>query len=412
MVFSAFSLFDWVIFLISILILFHWLYVIKLALGFRQINFEFFDFLKKTDSIKSKPNVKISVILSARDEEKTLRRTLQSLSQQTYKDIEVVMINDRSKDKTALIMEEFSKKFPHFKKIDIQELPKSWLGKTHALQKGADQAEGDCFLFTDADVYFEPKALEKALAFLFEKDLDHLSLAPQLKSKSFLLFSLQLFFAVIFVLYVKPSKIKESKSYGGVGAFNLIKKSVYQKIGGHKKLNLEVVDDVGLGRLVFFNQFKSYLANGLHLIHIYWYNSPKDMFKGLEKNLFSALNYSVLNFVFLNLYFFIVFYSPFIFIFYISNVFLKSCFFINLLLMQFVFFHTAKELNYKPLVSLITPLSIILFQFHLIRSVFKILREQKIVWRDTSYSLKELRAYHRESYGKTIVFGLKKRKED
>ena len=397
MIFPAFSLFDYLFLFVASFILFHWLYVIKLGLEFRQINFEFFSFLKKT-SIKAKTDVKISVILSARDEEKSLRKTLQSLSEQTYKNMEVVMINDRSKDKTALIMEEFSKKLPHFKKIDIQELPKSWLGKTHALQKGADQAEGDYFLFTDADVYFEPKALEKALAFLFEKDLDHLSLSPQLKSKSVLLSSLQLFFVVILCLYLKPSKIKEGKYYGGVGAFNLIKKSVYQQIGGHKKLKLEVIDDVGLGRLVYLNQFKSYLANGLYLIHIYWYNSPKDMFKGLEKNLFSALNYSVLNFVFCNLYFFIVFYSPFIFIIFISNIFLKIYFFINLLLMQFVFFHTAKELKYKPLVSLITMFSIVSLQFHLLRSVFKILKEQKIVWRDTSYSLKELKAYHRESY--------------
>ena len=307
------------------------------------------------------------------------------------------MINDRSKDKTGLIMEEFSKKFSHFEKIDIQKLEKSWLGKTHALHKGAEQAQGDYFLFTDADVYFEPKALEKALSFLFEKNLDHLSLAPQLKSKSSLLCSLQLFFAVIFCLYVRPSQIKDNKSYAGVGAFNLIKKSVYQKIGGHKKLSLEVIDDMGLGRLVVFNQFKSYLANGRDLVSIYWYSSPKEMFKGLEKNMFSALNYSVLNFILSNFYFFIVFYSPFIFVFFIPNIFLKLCFFINLLLMQVVFFYGAKELKYNPIVSLITPLSIMLYQTHLIRSVLKILRQQKIVWRDTSYSLKELRNYYKES---------------
>ena len=395
--FSDFSFFDWLLFFISTLILFHWLYFIKQALDFRKINFEFFAFLKQVASSPVKTDLKTSVILSARDEEKSIRNTLQSLSQQSYKNMEVIMINDRSKDNTALIMEEFSKKNPHFKKIDIQELDKSWLGKTHALQKGFEQSKGDYLLFTDADIYFEPKALEKALAFLIKKDLDHLSLAPQLKSQNFLLSSLQLFFAVIFCIYARPSKIKDGKSFAGVGAFNLIKRSVYQKIGEHKKLKLEVLDDLGLGRLVVQNQFKSYLVNGRDLIHIYWYGSPKEMFKGLEKNSFSILHYSILNFIFSNLYIFIVFYSSFIFVFFLSNIFLKICFLVNLFLMQIIFFQIARELKYNTLISLLTPISIVLLQINLIHAVFKVLKEQKIVWRDTSYSLKELKDYYRES---------------
>ncbi|MCY4321267.1 MAG: glycosyltransferase family 2 protein [Bdellovibrionaceae bacterium] len=393
MTFFEFSFFNWLYLFISCLILFHWLYIIKLGLEFRKINLDFSNFLNKTGITKQKSFPKVSVIFSARDEELSIRRTLQSLSDQNYKNMEVIMINDRSKDKTALIMEEFSKKYSHFKKIDIKELPKSWLGKTHALYLGAKQAQGEYFLFTDADVWFDPKAIEKALSFLIEKNLDHLTLTPDLKSKSALLSSLKLFFVVVFFLYSRPSKIKDNKSYMGVGAFNLIKKSVYQKIGGHKKLRLEVIDDVGLGRLVFLNRFKSYLASGRDLLNIYWYNSSKEMFKGLEKNVFSIINYSILKFILANFYFFTVFYSPFIFIFFSSSVFLKICFSFNLFLMLAVFFNTAKELRYNPVVSLITPFSFILLHFNFIYSVFKVLILQKIVWRDTSYSLKEIKTY-------------------
>ena len=391
-----FSFFYWLCFFISLFILFHWFYIIKLGFEFRQINLDFFNFLKKAD-IKQKASIKVSVIFSARDEELSIGRTLQSLSTQSYKNMEVIMLNDRSKDKTTLIMEEFSKKYPHFKKIDIKELPKSWLGKTHALHIGAKQAQGDYLLFTDADVYFESKAIEKALSFLIEKNLDHLSLTPDLKSKSLLLSSLQLFFVVVFFLYAKPSKIKDNESYAGVGAFNLIKRSVYQKIGGHQKLKLEVVDDIALGRLVFLNCFKSYLASGRDLISIYWYNSSKEMFKGLQKNVFSIINYSVFNFILANFYLFIVFYLPFVFIFFGSSFFLKICFALNLLLMLLVFFHSAKELKYNLIVSFITPVSFVLLHLNFIYSVFKTLISQKIVWRDTSYSLKELKAHSKES---------------
>lgn len=378
-------------FILSFLILLHWLFLIKEALYFKKSSQEFFDFCEKTASINSKAIV--SVVLAARDEELSLERALQSLVKQSYKNLEVIMIDDRSRDKTGFIMDKFSQKFPHFKKIEIKTLPPKWLGKTHALQQGCLLSKGEYLLFTDADVHFEPKTLEKTMSFLLEKKLDHLTLAPLLKSNSLLLSSLQILFSSFFLLFTRPSQIRKGQSYAGVGAFNLIKKSTYQKIGEHKKLQLEVLDDMGLGQLVVQNQFKSHIANGRKLLAINWYHSPRELLKGLEKNLFAGLNYSLTLFLLAHLFFFTVFYLPFLALFFIPDLFLKLCFLFNIIFMQMIFFQASRELSYSFLSSFITPLSVLLFHFSFTKSVLKILWKKEIQWRETSYPLQELKEY-------------------
>ncbi|MFB7554197.1 glycosyltransferase family 2 protein, partial [Streptomyces sp. NPDC056154] len=91
---------------------------------------------------------KISVVIAARNEEKALERCIISLMHQTYSNLEVIVVNDRSDDSTGKIIENLTRIDSRVRGIEITELPPQWMGKSHALYQGTKQAEGDWILFT------------------------------------------------------------------------------------------------------------------------------------------------------------------------------------------------------------------------------------------------------------------------
>ena len=385
------SLPDWFYFIVALSLILTWLFVIRELWSFNKITNIF---LNTTVELKDIP--KVSVIVPAKDEQSSIRQCLNSLAGQTYKNLECILINDRSKDSTGAIMEEFAKAHPHFKMISIHELPDGWLGKTHALQKGADLASGEYLLFTDGDVSFEKEAIFKAVQICTENNLDHLCLVPKLYSKSWLLASLNAFFGIFFLSFLKPSKIGKYKNfYAGVGAFNLVKHSVYQSIGEHKKLRLEILDDMMLGKLISFSGFSCAMLYGKGLISLTWYANIKEMIAGFEKNGFAVVEYSVFAFVLTGFYMLYFFFLPYVFIFF-SPPLAQTGFILSLLLMQGVFFEVARKLDYNPLTSFLVPFSAWIVYFAQTRSVFLNLTRGKVIWRETSYSLKELKNHRKK----------------
>ena len=97
-------------------------------------------------------NPKLSVILAARDEERSVKESVVSMLDQDYSGmLEVIAVNDRSTDRTGEILEELATKHPDsLRVLNVESLPEGWLGKTHALYIGAAEATGEWLLFTDA----------------------------------------------------------------------------------------------------------------------------------------------------------------------------------------------------------------------------------------------------------------------
>ena len=104
------------------------------------------------------PLPRLSIIVTAHNEERSMEPALRSLLDLRYPDYEVIFVNDRSSDRTAEIAERLSAGDPRLKVLHIDELPPGWFGKPHAAQRGADAANGEVLLFTDADVIFYPDA--------------------------------------------------------------------------------------------------------------------------------------------------------------------------------------------------------------------------------------------------------------
>jgi glycosyltransferase involved in cell wall biosynthesis len=236
---------------------------------------------------------RISILFAARDEAEKMPAALSSLLKQDYPNYEVIAVDDRSTDATGKILDEFAAKDARLKAIHVTELPQGWLGKPHALATAFEKASGEWLVFTDADVTFAPDLLRRALALMERERADHLTLLVRLDLQGFWEPVALGYLGACFAL-MRPWKTNEpkSKSYMGVGAFQMIRRAAYEAIGTHRRLAMEVVDDMKLGKLVKVEGFRSIVAPGEHLVQVRWQDGFRNIVKGLTKNMFAAMGFS------------------------------------------------------------------------------------------------------------------------
>jgi len=230
-------------------------------------------------------NPRVSIIVPARNEEEIIEQALQTLLCLDYYNYEVIAVNDRSTDRTGEIIDRVSENFRASKAaagkapdtitqsqqprsapariaetraghplrvIHHTELPAGWLGKTHAMWTAANQASGDWLLFTDADVLFKPDSLRRALAYAESQAADHVVLFPRMIMKRTGEYMMIAFFQTMFMFGHRPWKVADPSTddHMGVGAFNLVRRRVYDAVGTYQALRMEVLDDMKLGKVV------------------------------------------------------------------------------------------------------------------------------------------------------------------
>ncbi len=336
---------------------------------------------------------KVSIVVAARNEQRHLRRALESLMAQDYPQLEVIVVNDRSTDDTAAIGNNLAQSHDKLKVIHITELPGGWLGKNHALYVGAQQASGDYLLFTDADVIMHPTAVSRAISFMQQGNLDHLAVSPQADQKGTLLNILVGTFLYLFTLSKKPWKARDRKSrfYMGIGAFNLITADAYKKIGTHQRIAMRPDDDMMLGRLVKKNHLCQDVLNGIGMINIEWYTSLGEMIRGLEKNAFAGLGYSVLFAVFTCLCIFTFMVFPAVAVFLTTG----AARILNLLALAVWAVSYADNARFWKIPlwhGIALPLGTVLLIYAIANAVYRTIRNGGIDWRGTHYPLEDLKA--------------------
>ncbi len=237
---------------------------------------------------------KVSVIVPALNEEGTIEPALRSLLALQYPRLEIIAINDRSGDATPAILDRMALEYPQLRVLHITELPAGWLGKNHALSRGAAIAGGDYLLFTDADVVFEPTALTRAVNYCQQHGVDHLTLLFDVVVKTQLLRMLVLSFSVNFMARFKPWKVATSpKHFLGAGGFNLVRADAYRAMGGHSAIPLAVLDDMMLGKRIKAAGYRQQVLFGRELVGVEWYRSTSEMINGMQKNIFAAFDFQL-----------------------------------------------------------------------------------------------------------------------
>lgn len=360
--------------------------IIEFKIGFNSI--------KKLSSQVTLPSdflSSVSIIFSARNEERILAKSIQSILNLNYPNFEIIAVNDRSTDNTSSILNQFES-HACFKAKHIQQLAKGWLGKNSALHIASQSAKGEWLLFTDADVLMDKDLIAKAISYALENNIDHLTIYEHHISSGFWLMITLLATYITYSMVMMPWRIKcsWSKKSLGHGAFNLVKKSCYLECGGHRSIAMECFDDLKLGKLIKDNGFKQDIVDGKGLIERAWYHSLNEMIHGLKKNGFAYFNYSFLRFFtkfIFGLFFFI---SPWAAIVMLQGP-LQWLNLMNIILTFWVAFIVAERFYMQKYYVLFYPIGILVLFYTLWHSVITTYRRHGIIWRDTYYSLEELR---------------------
>lgn len=335
---------------------------------------------------------RISILFAARDEEEKMPAALATLMEIDYPNLEVVAVDDRSNDSTGRILDGFASAHGRLRVVHVAELPAGWLGKPHALQKAFEASSGDWLLFTDADVRFKPDALRRAVALSKARNLDHLTLMGDVEMVGFWETVLITFFGMAFNMASDPHRVTDpnSRAYIGVGAFQLLRRSAYEASGTHRRLAMEVVDDMKLGKIVKRAGFRSGAGIAQDFVAIRWHAGIGNLVRGVTKNFFAALGYSV-GFVAISISgLLLVSVAP------VIGVLFGHGWIRILAAVGFgiaILFHAGVDIgmHVSPVYAFTHPLGAVLLGYMLLRSTVVTLRQGGIIWRDTFYPLEELK---------------------
>jgi chlorobactene glucosyltransferase len=232
----------------------------------------------------------VSVLIPARDEEETIRACVEAIMAQTYPNFEVLVVNDRSEDRTAEIVSELAGQDPRVRLINIAELPAGWTGKTHGLWKAVKQAKGEYLLFIDSDTIQEPENLTICMSHMLREDTDMLSLLPRMRNETFWEHVTQPLASICLMLWFSLHRVNDPKrkeSFGN-GQYILMRRSAYDAIGGHEAVKSELVEDIHLARAIKGNGHRLRVAAAQEISSTRMYTSLATIIKGWARIYFAA----------------------------------------------------------------------------------------------------------------------------
>ena len=340
-------------------------------------------------------NPRVSIIVPARNEEEHIGPALTKLLTLDYDNYEIIAVNDRSTDRTGEVIDGIAsapEASGRLKVIHIADLPSGWLGKVHAMWSAANQATGDWLLFTDADVFFRLDVLTRALAYAESEPADHLVLFPRMIMHSPGERMTVAFFQTLFVFGHRPWKVADpkTKDHIGVGAFNLIRRRVYDAVGGYKALRFEVLDDMKLGKIVKNAGYAQRNVYGADLISLRWAKGATGMVDNLTKNFFAILSFqswrlllSAFALAFLNI-------MPFVGVC-LAHGWARLPYALALASIFGIYVGMSWESDIPAYYVVLHPIGAAIFVYILLRSMTLTLSRGGVVWRGTFYPLEELR---------------------
>jgi glycosyltransferase involved in cell wall biosynthesis len=327
-----------------------------LILRFTVTLFNFISNPKLTQSPKYYKDL-VSILIPARNEEQDIIRLLQSLKIQDYQNIEVIVLDDNSEDKTHQISQEFCASDSRFKIIKGKPLENGWLGKNYACHQLTQQAKGKFLLFLDADEEVKNGLINNAIYRMYLGKLSLLSLFTNQVMKTNAEKSVipLMHFLLLNLLPLRLVKLSKMPAFSAAsGQFMLFNAADYHQNLWHQSVKSKVVEDVEIMKQIKTNGYKGevLLANGYLLCRMY--KSYQECLNGFSKNLLSGFGNSIVG---LLVYIFLIIIGPIIIAFNLNfqlvylaiTLIVFSRIMISLLSGQNVilniFFHTLQMLN-------------------------------------------------------------------
>ena len=240
----------------------------------------------------------VSILIPVRNEEKNILTLLRSIEKQNYSNYEVIIIDDSSTDNTYNVSQSFTAGHPRFTVIKGKELPIGWLGKNYACHQLAQKANGQFFLFIDADEKVFDALINSALHRIH---LNNLSLLSLFTNQEMPTFGEKLVIPVMnfFLLNLLPLRLiltnRRASLSVASGQFMLFNAKTYHQNNWHERVKDKVVEDVEIMRLIKSESLKgeTLLANGM--ISCRMYNNYHTAIDGFSKNFFAGFNYNIIS---------------------------------------------------------------------------------------------------------------------
>ncbi len=261
----------------------------------------------------------VSILIPARNEEDNISDCLDSCLNQNYKNFEILTLDDSSSDGTNKILRDYQKNFPKVKLIEGASLPPGWTGKNWACHQLAEKANGEYFLFIDADVRLKPDALKSALNLINSSEVKMLSIFPTQVTKHLgekIIIPLMNWLLLSFLPLRKVYSSSNKSFVAANGQFILVNRKTYFEIGGHKKFRSKVVEDMEIARELKAKGNTIITALGRDLVFCKMYDNFNLALIGFAKNFFSGFNISAFLFLALIMLLLVVFLAPFILFFF------------------------------------------------------------------------------------------------
>ncbi len=176
----------------------------------------------------------LDVLIPVKDEADNIGECIESVLAQKYPNIRITVVNDRSTDNTAEVVQAIQDRHPELHRVDIRELPEGLYGKPHGLHTVAKDLTGDVVAFVDSDLHLKPGCLRTLVHHLMSNKLDWIATmgAPEIH-RFWEKLMVPIFGAVAFAWY-DPRKISDPDWPDAIGsAFMVARRDSYEAIGGH-----------------------------------------------------------------------------------------------------------------------------------------------------------------------------------
>jgi len=233
----------------------------------------------------------ISICIPARNEENNIRSCVESALAQDYPNLEVIVLDDRSTDATPEILRQLAAQNDRLKTINGLDLPAGWAGKPHALFQASAVARGQWLCFVDADTFLKPNALSACYAKALETKADLFTTLHHQITKSFWEKTVMPLVMTALSVGFPPRKVNNPNRRDAVanGQFIMIKRIVYDAIGGHEKVKDKIVEDKAIAEQVKWNGYRLIMADGKQVIRTRMYISFETLWEGWTKNIYLGL---------------------------------------------------------------------------------------------------------------------------
>ncbi len=251
-------------------------------------------------------NNRVSVLIPARDEEKNIGNLLSDLQLMTADNLEIIVGNDQSTDRTAEIVAHHAQKDSRIRMIEIDHLPEGWRGKNHACAQLAANATGDYLLFLDADVRISGNIIGSAVGYMKKHRLGLLSIFPKqmMGSRGEQLtvpLMHQILLSLLPLVLVRRSPFAAHAAANG--QFMLFESRIYKKFQPHKTLKSSPIEDIETARYLKKKGVNIACCVGDERIQCRMYENLNGAINGFSKNVLAffggswllALTYTFIN---------------------------------------------------------------------------------------------------------------------